>query len=133
MINVLVILFTLIGLNRILFSSQGIRESLFWVVYGLILGYRTIQISSGVSFHPIEVFVYAAILRIILFKTFNYSSFPMSYKLLTINFILFIFVDLVDSNYLYALNEFKNAFLLPLILFLSNHINIDRKYIAKIF
>ena len=133
MINILVILFTLIGLNRILFSNQGIRESLVWVVYGLILGYRTIQISSNLSFHPIEIFVYSAILRIILFKTFNYSSFPISYKLLTINFILFIFVDLVDSNNLYALNEFKNAFLLPLILFLSNHINIDREYITKIF
>ncbi len=133
MISFLVIVFTLIGLNRILFNRQGIKESLVWMVYGLILGYRTFEISAGISFHPIEIFIYATLLRIILFKMKNYSSFPISYKLLASIFISFILVDLFDSFDLYALSEFKNAFLLILILFITNHIFVDNEYIINIF
>ncbi len=133
MINALVIVFTLIGLNRILFNSQGVKKSLTWMVYGLILGYRTFEVLPGISFHPIEVFVYATIMRIVLFKIKNYSSFPISYKLLTSIFISFILIDLFDSFDLYSLSEFKNAFLLILILFITNHIYVDNEYIIKIF
>ena len=133
MINLLVILFTLIGLNRILFSSQGLKESLIWVIYGLILGYRTFEPLPSIGFHPIEIFIYAAISRLIIFKIKAYNSFPIIYKMLTAIFISHIFVDWFDSYDLQALNEFKNAFLLMLMLFLTNHIYVDKNYIIDIF
>ena len=133
MINLLVILFTLIGLKRILFSSEGVKESLIWVIYALILGYRTFEPLPRIGFHPIEIFIYAAISRLILFKMKPYNSFPILYKMLTAIFISHVFVDLFDSYDLQALNEFKNAFLLMLILFLTNHIYVDKNYIINIF
>ena len=133
MINLLVILFTLIGLSRILLNNQGIKESIVWVVYGLILGYRTFEPLSGLSFHPIEIFIYATIFRLIVFRIRIYHSFPIIYRILTIIFVSFVFVDLFDSYDLFVLNEFKNAFLLMLILFIMNHIRVDNKYIINIF
>jgi len=49
MINLLVILFTLAGIRSILLRKNGLENSLNWIIFGFILGYRTFELFPGLK------------------------------------------------------------------------------------
>ena len=64
-IKIIVIIFTLLGIKSILFDSNGIANSFRWIILAFILGYRTFTLFAGLKIHPIEIFIYSTIIRII--------------------------------------------------------------------
>ena len=74
-INLLVVFFTIFGIRKILFSKNGHDESLKWIIFAFILGYRTFEPFPGLNLHPFEIFVYAGILRIMIANIPKYSRF----------------------------------------------------------
>ena len=64
-INLLLVGFTLIGVNDILFNKNGIKNSIRWIIIGFVIGYRTIEPVNGLKLHPIEILAYAACIRIV--------------------------------------------------------------------
>ena len=70
-VDIAIIIFVLLGSRDILYSYNGIEKSFIWIIWSFCLGYRTIVITSWLFFHPIEIFSFMAILRII---TTNYDK-----------------------------------------------------------
>jgi hypothetical protein len=130
MINSLVILFTIAGIGSILLTNNGLEKSLQWIIFAFILGYRTFEPISGLKLHPIEIFVYVSIIRIIVSSPPKYYKMPITISLLGIFFVTFFIVDCLSRYNQYVLLEFKNAILLFMIFFVIQHIQIKKVYIV---
>ena len=133
MINSLVILFTIAGIRSILLTNNGVEKSLQWIIFAFILGYRTFEPIPGLKLHPIEVFVFASIIRIIVSSPPKYFKMPLNITLLGIFFVTFFILDCLTRYNQYALLEFKNAILLLMIFFVIQHIQIKKVYIIRLF
>ena len=131
-INLLVIIFVIFGINRILFRNNGIKNSLKWIIFAFVLGYRTFELAPGISIHPIEIFVYATIIRIIISDAVKYWKISISVSMLGIIFIVYFFMDLLTRYHFVVLLEFKNSFLLILIYFISQHIYFSKSYFIRL-
>ena len=128
-IDLLVIGFTLIGIRSILFTNNGLDKSLHWIIFAFILGYRTFEPLPGLKLHPIEIFVYASIIRVILSSPPKYLKMPLNISLLGIFFLTFFIIDCLSRYSQYVLLEFKNAILLCMIFFIIQHIQTKTVYI----
>ena len=131
-INLLVIGFTLIGLRSILFTNNGLEKSLQWIILAFILGYRTFEPIPGLKLHPIEIFFYASILRIIVTSPPKYSKIPVNISILSIFFFTYFIIDCLTRYNKNVLFEFKNGILLLIIFFVVQHIQIRKGYIIKL-
>ena len=131
-INFIVIGFTLVGLRNILFKKNGIEASLQWIILGFILGYRTIEPLPGLKLHPIEIFIYASIIRINITGAIKYRKMPVSVLVLGVFFIIYFIIDLLTIYNSVVLQEFKNAFLLVLVFFIANHILFSNAYLISL-
>ena len=131
-INLLVIFFTIFGIREILFSKNGHDESLKWIIFAFILGYRTFEPFPGFKIHPIEIFVYAGILKIMITNIPKYSRIPENIYVLSLFFFSFFIIDCLTRYNPNILFEFKNAILLLLIFFVVQHIQIRKVYIIKL-
>ena len=131
-ISVFVIGFTLFGLREILFKQNGIENSFQWIVLGFVLGYRTFEPVPGLKLHPIEIFIYATILRIIISGAYKYRKMSVAIASISIFFVAFFFIDLLTRYQYMVLLEFKNAFLLVLVFFITQHINFHKAYIVRL-
>jgi len=132
MINLLVIGFTLFGIKEILFKHDGIENSLQWITLAFVLGYRTIELVPGLRIHPIELLVYATIIRIIISGAIKYRKMPIALLAISIFFVSYFVIDLLTRYNKSILNEFKNAFLLTLIYFITQHIHFHKDYIIRL-
>ena len=84
-IDLLVIGFTLVGIQSILFTNNGLEKSLQWIILAFMLGYRTFEPIPGLKLHPIEIFIYASILRIIVTSPPKYSKIPVNISILLLD------------------------------------------------
>jgi|APSaa5957512535_1039671.scaffolds.fasta_scaffold59969_2 hypothetical protein len=131
-INLLVIGFTLIGIRSILFTNNGLEKSLQWIILAFILGYRTFEPIPGLKLHPIEIFIYASIIRIIVSGPPKYFKMPINISLLGIFFSTFFIVDCLSRYNQYVLLEFKNSIVLFMLFFIIQHIQIKKVYFIKL-
>ena len=132
MINLFVILFTLTGIRSILFKNNGVESSLIWIIFAFILGYRTFEPLPGLKLHPIEIFIYASVFRIIVFNAVKYRKMPTGISMLSIFFIAYFFIDLLTRYHFTVLLEFKNTFLLILIFFITCHLHFSKSYFIRL-
>ena len=132
-IKLFVILFTLFGIKGILFDRNGIANSFKWMIIAFILGYRTFTPFAGLKIHPIEIFIYLTILRIIISGAPKYREMPKSILALSSVFIFYFIIDFLTRYNSSALIEFKNALLLFLIFFIAQYIIFNKKYIISLF
>jgi hypothetical protein len=132
-INALVIIFTILGISNILLYRNGIENSLQWIIFAFVLGYRTFEPFPGLRLHPIELLVYATIIRIIISGAIKYRKMSISILILGIFFIVNFFIDLLTRYRSLVLNEFKNAFLLILVCFITQHIHFNKDYLIRLF
>ena len=131
-IDLLVIGFILVGIRSILITNNGIEKSLQWIIFAFILGYKTFEPIPGLKLHPIEVFVYACIIRIIISNAVKYRKMSLGISMLGIFFITYFFVDLLTGYHFMVLLEFKNAFLLIFIFFITQHIHFSKSYFVRL-
>jgi len=131
-INLFVLAFTLFGIREILLKQNGLSNSLQWIIIGFFIGYRTFEPFPGLKLHPIEIFIYASIIRIIGSHAIKYSRMPIFLKILSIFFITFFFIDILTRYNPYVLLEFKNFFLLTLLCFITQHIYFSKPYMLKL-
>jgi len=131
-INLLVIVFTLIGVRSILFTKNGIEKSLQWIILAFILGYRTFEPISGLKLHPIEIFLYSSLIRIIVSSPPKYLKMPLNVILLGIYFITIFIIDCLTRYNQWVLLEFKNSILLVIIFYIVQYIQIEKVYIIKL-
>jgi hypothetical protein len=131
-IDLLVIGFILVGIRSILITNNGIEKSLQWIIFAFILGYKTFEPIPGLKLHPIEVFVYACIIRIIISNAVKYRKMSLGISMLGIFFITYFFVDLLTGYHFMVLLEFKNAFLLILIFFITCHLHFSKSYFVRL-
>ena len=132
MINLLVILFTLAGIRSILLTKNGLENSFQWIILGFVLGYRTFEPVPGLKLHPIELFIYACIIRIIISNAVKYRQIPIGISMLSIFFIAYFFIDLLTGYHFMVLLEFKNTFLLILIFFITCHLHFSKSYFVRL-
>ena len=118
-------IFILFALSKILFSRDGLDTSIIWITYGIVLGYRTFEPIQGLKIHPIEILVYATVLRILVTNIYPLISFPKIIVFLGYMFISFFIIDILTRYNPIVLLEFKNAFLLIAIFFLIRYIEIN--------
>jgi len=128
MINLLVILFTLAGVRSILLTKNGLENSLKFIIFAFVLGYRTFEPFPGLKLHPIELFIYACIIRIIISNAVKYREMSIGISMLGIFSIAYFFIDLLTGYHFMVLLEFKNAFLLIFIFFITQHIHFSKSY-----
>ena len=131
-IDLLVIGFTLVGIWSILFTNNGLEKSLQWIIFAFILGYRTFEPIPGLKLHPIEIFICASILRIIVTSPPKYSKIPVNISILSIFFFTYFIIDCLTRYNKNVLLEFKNGILLFIIFFVVQHIQIRKVYIIKL-
>jgi hypothetical protein len=131
-ISLLVIGFTLFGVKEILFKQNGLENSFQWIIIAFVLGYRTFEPFPGLKFHPIEIFIYASILRIIISGAFKYREISLAMSILGIFFIVYFFIDLLTRYHFVVLLEFKNAFLLILVFYITQHIYFYKAYVIRL-
>jgi hypothetical protein len=131
-INLLVIGFTLFGVKEILFKHNGIESSLHWIIMAFVLGYRTFEPIQGIRVHPIEILVYATIIRIIISGAIKYRKIPVAVSLISIFCVTFFLIDGLTRYSPFVLNEFKNAFLMILIFFITQHIHFSKSYFVRL-
>ena len=131
MINLLVILFTLFGIKSILLSKNGIDNSIQWIIIAFILGYRTFEPVAGLKIHPIEIFIYISIFRILLFKPKKYSAIPKTIIILGFIFLFTYFIDVFTRNSPRVLFEFKNALLIYMIFYMTQFIQINESLFIR--
>ena len=131
-IDLSVIVFTLVGIRSILLTKNGLEKSLQWIIFAFIIGYRTFEPFLGLKLHPIEIFVYAGILRIMMTNIPKYSRIPVSIFVLSSFFFSFFIIDCLTRYNHYVLLEFKNSILLLMIFFVIQHIQIRKVYIIKL-
>ena len=127
LINLLVIIFIISALHSILFKKYGLNDIIIWVTYGMVIGYRTFEPIQGLKIHPIEILVYAGILRIILTNIYPIINLPKVIVFLSYIFLSFFILDILTRYNPIVLLEFKNSFLLISIFFLIKHIEINEK------
>ena len=132
MINLLVILFTLAGIRSILLTKNGLENSLKFIIFAFVLGYRTFELIPGLKLHPIELFIYSCIIRIIISNAVKYREMSLAISLLGIFFIAYFFIDFLTGYHFMVLLEFKNAFLLILIFFITQHIHFSKSYFVRL-
>ena len=132
-INLLVISFTLFGIWSILFTNNGLEKSLQLIILAFIMGYRTFEPFAGLKLHPIEVFVYVSIIRIIVSNPPKYFKMPLNVSLLSIFFIAIFIIDCLSRYNQYVLLEFKNTILFVMIFFVTQRIQINKIYIIRLF
>ena len=132
MINLLVILFTLAGIRSILLTKNGLENSLKFIIFAFVLGYRTFEPFPGLKLHPIELFNYACIIRIIISNAVKYREMSIGISMLGIFFIAYFFIDLLTGYHFMVLLEFKNAFLLIFIFFITQHIHFSKSYFVRL-
>ena len=132
LIYLLVIGFTVLGIRDILLTKNGLENSLNWVISAFLLGYRTFEPVPGLKLHPIELFIYACIIRIIISNAVKYREMSLAISLLGIFFIAYFFIDLLTGYHFMVLLEFKNAFLLILIFFITQHIHFSKSYFVRL-
>ena len=132
MINLLVILFTLAGIRSILLTKNGLENSLQLIILAFVLGYRTFEPIPGLKLHPIEIFIYASIVRIIISDAFKYRKMSIAVTSINIFFVAFFFIDLLTRYEYLVLLEFKNSFLLILIFFIIQHIHFSKSYFVRL-
>ena len=130
-INLFVVVFSLKGLHNILFSNDGLQNSIKWIIFSFILGYRTFTIIPGLMIHPIEVFTYAAILRVMAFRETKYYNMPVSITLLGMFFVLTLIIDCLSRFHIFVILEFKSAFILYLLFFLMQYIYLTERYLKQ--
>ena len=118
-------IFILFALSKILFNRDGLDNSIIWITYGIVLGYRTFEPIQGLKLHPIEILVYATVLRIIVTNIYPLISFPKIIVFLGYMFISFFIIDILTRYNPMVLLEFKNAFLLIAIFFIIRHVEIN--------
>ena len=133
LINLLVILITIFGIIDILFRNNGIENSIKWIIVAFIFGYRTVTIFYIIGIHPIEIFVYSAIIRISISKIGRKFSMPIGIRILSIIFILYFLIDLFTRYNNNVLYEFKSAFILIAIFFVFQFINLNKEYLFSLF
>ena len=131
-INLLVIGFTALGLKIILFSKNGLKKSLEWIIAAFILGYRTFEPIQGLKLHPIEIFAYASIIRVIIAKPSNFVKMPISMSILGLFFVTFFIIDSITRYNYWVLLEFKNSLLIIIVFFIAKHIHFNNKYIVRL-
>ena len=131
-INLLVVGFTLFGIRSILFTNNGLEKSLQWIILAFMLGYRTFEPIPGLKIHPIEIFIYASILRIIVTSPPKYSKIPVNISILSIFFFTYFIIDCLTRYNKNVLFEFKNGILLLIIFFVVQHIQIKKVYIIRL-
>ena len=129
-IDLLVVGFTLLGIRSILIQQNGLAKSFQWIILAIVLGYRTFEPIPGLKLHPIEIFVYASILRIIVAGPPKYLRMPLDISLLGIFFVTFFILDCLSRYNQYVLYEFKNSFLIIMIFFIVQHIHLNKAYIT---
>jgi hypothetical protein len=132
MINLLVILFTLAGIRSILLTKNGLENSLKFIIFAFVLGYRTFEPFPGLKLHPIELFIYACIIRIIISNAVKYREMSIGISMLGIFFSTYFFIDLLTGYHFMVLLEFKNAFLLIFIFFITQHIHFSKSYFVRL-
>ena len=132
LIYLLVIGFTVLGIRDILLTKNGLENSLNWVISAFLLGYRTFEPVPGLKLHPIELFIYACIIRIIISNAVKYREMSLAISLLGIFFIAYFFIDFLTGYHFMVLLEFKNAFLLILIFFITQHIHFSKSYFVRL-
>jgi hypothetical protein len=132
MINLLVIGFTLFGVKEILFKHNGLESSLHWIILAFILGYRTFSPIQGIGLHPIEILVYATIIRIIISGAIKYRKMPFAVKAISIFYVTFFIIDMLTRYHLFVVNEFKNALLLIMIFFVTQRIHFHKDYFIRL-
>ena len=131
-INLLVIGFTLLGLKEILFKHNGIERSLHWIVMAFVLGYRTIEPIPDIRFHPIEIFVYATIIKIFISRAVKYRKMSIYILVISLFFVNVFIIDLLTRYGHFAFTEFKNAFLLTLLFIIIQYIQLNKAYIIEV-
>jgi len=131
LINLLVILFTLLGIKSILLSKNGIENSIQWIIIAFILGYRTFEPYPGLKIHPIEIFIYLSILRILLFKPIKFTKIPIGITVLGLLFLIMYFIDIFTRNNPMVLLEFKNAILIYMIFYVIQFIKLNNNLFIK--
>ena len=124
-IKALVIVFLLSALFNILLKRDGLNNTIVWMTYGMVVGYRTFEPIEGLKLHPIEIIIYASALRIIITKVYPILNFPKIILCLNYLFLVFFLLDVFTRYSPIVLIEFKNAFLLVAIFFLIRHIPIN--------
>ena len=132
MINLLVILFTLAGIRSILLTKNGVENSLNWIILAFVLGYRTFEPFPGLKLHPIELFIYACIIRIIISNAVKYRKMSLGISMLGIFFITYFLIDLLTGYHFMVLLEFKNSFLLIFIFFITCHLHFSKSYFVRL-
>jgi len=131
-INLLVILFTFAGCKSILFSKNGLEKSLQWITCAFILGYRTFEPFQGLKMHPIEIFVYVTIIRIIIIRPHQFMRIPASILVLGMFFVTVFIIDSMTRYNQWAILEFKNSFLILLIFLIARYIHFSKDYVIKL-
>ena len=131
MINLLVIVFILFGIKSILLSKNGIENSIQWIIFAFVLGYRTFEPVAGLKIHPIEIFIYLSIFRALLFKPIKYTKIPKVISILGVLFLTMYLIDIFTRYNPIVLLEFKNAILLYMVFYMVQFIQINDSLFIK--
>ena len=124
-VDIAIIIFVLLGSRDILYSFNGIEKSFIWIIWSFCLGYRTLGITSWLYLHPIEIFSFMAILRII---TTNYDKKNKIPKIHKATFFMFFLVFLSGfQNFgVNSFNEFKSISIFYQLFFISQYIEFKK-------
>ena len=106
-VDIAIIIFVLLGSRDILYSFNGIEKSFIWIIWSFCLGYRTLVITSWLYFHPIEIFSFMAILRIITTNYDKKNKIPTIHKATFFMFFL-VFLSGFENFGMRSFNEFKS-------------------------
>lgn len=128
----ILLLFICFSVYNILFHKNGVQNSIAWIIFAFIFGYRTIEPVNGLKLHPIEIMVYVTVFRILLFNSKRYYKMPNSILIISFLFVLYFILDVFTRYNPMVLLEFKNAILLTGIFFISLHIQYNKSYLISI-
>ena len=103
------------------------------MIIAFSFGYRTFEIFDGFSLHPIELIIFASLIRILVFQPKKYYPIPNSIYLVTTIFITYFIVDVFTRYNIYILNEFKNSIHLFSIFFIFQFVKISDRYLKNVF
>ena len=131
LIDILIIIFVLLGVRAILYGRNGIENCFIWIIWAFCLGYRTFETIPYVAFHPIEIFSFSCIIRLFTTKHYKYRSIPSIHKL---NFVIFflIFISGFYNFNIKSFVEFKSISLFYQFYFIAQYIKFDDLSFFKI-
>ena len=121
------------GLKNLFLKKDGLTIATYYMVYSFCLGYRTFEIINGIMIHPLEVFIYGSLIRIILTKPKKYNDIPFAITTISILFVAYFSVDVLTRFNIYIINEFKNVIIIYLIFYLFQYIDVSNEYLKNIF